>query len=96
MAERASKAVIVNDSPSQIRWAHVFAVDYDGNLWIADKINHVIKYIGNTVGAVYVVAGNFGTKGYFDGNVVKSLFNEPSGLYIWRSSAHNKVRARNK
>ena len=93
--ERASKSVIVNDSPSQISWAHVFGVDYEGNLWIADQVNHVVKYIGQQVGAVYVVAGTFGQSGYFDGNVVKSLFNKPSSLYIWRSSSHDKIRAGN-
>lgn len=93
--ERSSKSVIVNDSPSKIQWAHVYGVDYDGDLWIADKINHVIKFIGNSVGAVYVVAGTFRTSGYFDGNVVKSLFNTPSSLYIWRSSTHDSIRAGN-
>jgi hypothetical protein len=41
--ERASMSVVVEDSPSQIRWSHVFGVDYEGDLWIADKTNHVIK-----------------------------------------------------
>ncbi|CAI2372390.1 unnamed protein product [Moneuplotes crassus] len=42
-----------------------------------------------------IVAGTFGASGYFDGNVVKSLLNKPSGLYIWKSSSHNKIRAQN-
>ena len=93
--ERSSKAVMVNDSPSKIYWAHVFGVDYNGNLWIADKVNHVVKYIGQEIGAIYLVAGVFGTSGYRDGNVVKSLFNSPSSLYIWRSSTFQGIRAQN-
>ena len=88
-------SVVVSDSPSQIEWSHVFGVDYDGNLWIADQNNHVVKYIGQKVGAVYIVAGTFGTSGYFDGNVVKSLFNKPSSIYIWRHSSHNIIRSQN-
>ena len=93
--ERSSKENLVNDSPTLLSLSYTYSNDYDSNLWISDKNNHVIKYIDHVIGAVYIVAGVYGTSGYRDGNVVKSMFNKPTSIDVWRSSTHDQIRAKN-
>ena len=93
--ERSSKENLVNDGPTLLSLSYTYSQDYDSNLWIADKVNHVIKYIDKVIGAIYIVAGVYGTSGYRDGNVVKSMFNKPTSIDIWRSSTYDQIRAKN-
>lgn len=54
-------------------------VDEDGNLYIADTKNHLIRK-ATSAGAVTTYAGS--TKGYADGSSTEAKFNEPEGLAI--------------
>jgi sugar lactone lactonase YvrE len=62
------------DSPSAI------AIDNQGNLYIADTLNHRIRRI-DPHGNVTTIAGN-GTAGRRDGAAGQAQFNEPSGIAI--------------
>ena len=59
-------------------------VGSDDNLYVADRINHVIRKLERpgSPGGIWVVttfAGS-GRPGFFDGNGAVSMFNEPQGL----------------
>ena len=55
--------------------------DKDGNLYVADGGNHVIRKI-DTNGIVSTVVGIPGVKGYRDGNPDEAMFNAPDGVAI--------------
>jgi sugar lactone lactonase YvrE len=54
------------------------AVDTDGNLYIADVQNNMVRVI-TTTGIVGTLAGS-GIAGYADGTAAKASFNKPTGL----------------
>ncbi|GEP46085.1 choice-of-anchor D domain-containing protein [Brevifollis gellanilyticus] len=57
------------------------AVDSAGNLFVADRSNHVIRKISKT-GVVTTFAGQTGAWGHADGTGSAARFNEPSGLVM--------------
>ncbi|MCL2500988.1 MAG: S-layer homology domain-containing protein [Defluviitaleaceae bacterium] len=57
------------------------AIDKNGNLYIADTLNHVIRRISPD-GSVTTVAGRNGVPGYADGRGSAARFNEPSGIAV--------------
>ncbi|HEX4084043.1 MAG TPA: protease pro-enzyme activation domain-containing protein, partial [Chthoniobacteraceae bacterium] len=56
------------------------AVDSEGNVFVADCGNAVVREISN--GVVSTVAGQAGNSGYLDGLGTNALFNAPAGLAI--------------
>lgn len=57
------------------------AVDADGNLYVADRLNHRIRKIDMVAGTVSTVAGA-GTTGSRDGAAAEAQFNNPYGLEV--------------
>jgi sugar lactone lactonase YvrE len=57
------------------------AVDDEGNLYVAELLNHTIRKI-TPDGVVSTFAGVPGEKGYLDGKPLQSKFNEPMGVAI--------------
>jgi sugar lactone lactonase YvrE len=55
--------------------------DNEGNIYVADKNNHVIRKI-TTDGLVSTVIGIAGTSGYLDGSPEEALLNSPSGIAV--------------
>lgn len=74
---------------AQFRLPTSAAVDSQGNIYIADTGNHLIRLM-TTDGRVTVLAGQVGEKdaydqpigGYADGPVLEALFNEPKGIAV--------------
>jgi sugar lactone lactonase YvrE len=71
--------------------------DKNGNLYVADEQNNVIRKISNT-GSVTTVAGA-GVSGYLDGPAVTAEFNHPEGMVVDANgdiyvveSANNDIR----
>lgn len=60
--------------------------DQDGNLYIADSANHIIRKITRD-GVVSTVIGIPGIKGYVDGSPEDALFNNPTGVAIDKDGA---------
>jgi streptogramin lyase len=57
----------------------------NGNLYVADRMNHCIRMItldGNGGGIVSTIIGKGGVAGYQDGNPEDALFNEPRGVAV--------------
>lgn len=57
------------------------AVDDEGNLYVAELLNHTIRKI-TPDGVVSTLAGVPGEKGYLDGKPEESKFNEPMGVAV--------------
>lgn len=57
------------------------AVDADGNVYVADRMNHVLRRI-STQGVVTTLAGSPGGFGHADGSGSAARFNAPSDLTI--------------
>lgn len=57
------------------------AVDSEGNIIVADQMNHCIRQI-SLDGIVTTLAGQPGKAGYEDGDPDKSLFNQPTGVAV--------------
>lgn len=57
------------------------AVDQDGNVYVGDASNHVVRKI-TPEGFVSTLAGVPGKKGYLDGKPEESLFNWPGGVAV--------------
>lgn len=55
---------------------HDIALDNDGNLFVADQVNHVIRRI-STDNIVTTLAGAVGQEGCMDGQGSKARFNLP-------------------
>ena len=60
---------------------HGLARDAAGNLYVADRFNHVIRMV-STTGEVSTYAGQAGISGAADGSAGEATFNEPWGLNI--------------
>ncbi len=60
------------------------AVDSQGNVYVADSLNHTIRRITPT-GVVSTLAGLAGTSGSADGTGSAARFNEPRGVAVDRS-----------
>ncbi len=66
------------------------AVDSDGNLYVADSGNHVIRMI-TAVGVVSTYAGRAGTPGSTDGIGGAARFNSPSGVAVYQPAVPGPV-----
>lgn len=74
---------------AQFRLPTAAAIDRQGNIYIADTGNHLIRLLTSD-GRVSVYAGQVGEKdaygqplgGYADGTALEALFNEPKGLTV--------------
>jgi serine/threonine-protein kinase len=73
------------------------AVDTEGNVFVADTVNHAIRCIAPD-GAVTTVAGD-GTKGFADGPAFSARFNRPydvaagpGGILFVADESNNRVR----
>ena len=66
-------------------------VDNQGDVYIADTFNHVIRRFGVSAGEVHTVAGTPGVPGYTDGDALTvARFDKPGGIalyYDWRLGA---------
>lgn len=60
---------------------HGLTRDAVGNLYVADRFNHVIRMV-STTGEVSTYAGQAGISGAADGSVGEATFNEPWGLNV--------------
>jgi hypothetical protein len=84
--ERDSRAVILNDDPTQFFWSHTFNVDYRRNLWVADKKKHSLLYISKeseTWNAMFKIAGKEFVPGSRNGNIGKATFNNPISVCVY-------------
>jgi len=84
--ERNSRAVILNDDPTQFFWSHTFNVDYRRNLWVADKKKHSLLYISKeseTWNAMFKIAGREFVPGSRNGNIGKATFNNPISVCVY-------------
>lgn len=66
---------------AQFRDPKQICFDKDGNLYIADRGNHIIRKV-DTNGMVSTVIGIPGVSGYVDGNPDFAMFNNPWGVAI--------------
>ena len=57
------------------------AIDSSGNLYVADKVNDVIRKV-TPAGVVTTIAGTDGLVGSVDGTGTAALFNQPSGVAV--------------
>lgn len=57
------------------------AADAQGNIYVADEGNHVIRKV-TVIGAVSTVAGRAGESGLVNGSGPAARFNEPSGIAV--------------
>ncbi|MCC5941918.1 MAG: hypothetical protein JJU37_10285 [Balneolaceae bacterium] len=69
-----------NGTEASFRWPTSLAIDGDGNIFISDTRNHMIRKLTPN-GDVTVVAGN-GERGYADGEALNAQFHDPHGLAI--------------
>lgn len=69
---------------ARFKWPQGIAIDSDGNLYVADTGNFVIRKI-TPAGVVTTVAGAAGTSGYVDGNIGNARFGNPVALAVNRS-----------
>jgi len=58
------------------------AVDFQGNLFVADTGNSTIRYVDLQGGLVRTVAGRAGSPGLADGNGANARFSNPQGMSI--------------
>jgi len=58
------------------------AMDGMGNLYVADTLNHSIRFINMETGAVSTLAGMPGRKGMRNGAPNRALFSSPSGIAV--------------
>ena len=62
------------------------AVDSNGNVYVADKVNQVVRKITPS-GVVSTLAGQAGVPGYSDGDGTAAKFNYPDGIAVDSSGA---------
>jgi hypothetical protein len=53
--------------------------------WIADKLTHTIKLLEDD--RIYIVIGKLNKPGYMDGDVSSGMFNSPSAVVFYNSTA---------
>ena len=70
------------DEFTLFQWSDGFFLDSDYNVWIANKKEHIIKYIDKE-GFIFIIVGRIGESGYLDGDAVAALFNSPSSLVVF-------------
>jgi sugar lactone lactonase YvrE len=66
---------------AQFYWPAALAVDGQGNTFVADARNHVIRKV-TAAGAVSTFAGLVGVAGSMDGTGVGARFNQPQGIDV--------------
>ncbi|MDR1527686.1 MAG: IPT/TIG domain-containing protein [Dysgonamonadaceae bacterium] len=66
---------------AEFNYPEQITFDAEGNLYVADANNHVIRKIA-TNGLVSTVIGIGGTAGYQDGSPEEALLNTPSGIAV--------------
>jgi ELWxxDGT repeat protein len=66
------------------------AADADGNVYVADTANHIIRKISAN-GAVSTLAGKIGVSGKLDAAGVSATFNSPQGIAVVTSGASKGV-----
>lgn len=73
----------IKATQASVNYPWQVAVDPDGNLYIADRLNHRIRRVDNASGIITTVAG-FGRPGFEgDGSYATiALFNQPYGLTL--------------
>jgi hypothetical protein len=57
------------------------AVDHDGNVYVADTMNHTIRQV-TSAGEVTTIAGLAGVSGTNDGVADEARFNQPNGIAV--------------
>lgn len=57
------------------------AIDAEGNLYVADRGNHVIRRVSPS-GVMTTIAGVMDTAGHRDGDAGQALFNQPFGIAV--------------
>jgi sugar lactone lactonase YvrE len=60
---------------------HGIACDIDGNIYVADKNNHMIRKITISNSNVETIAGS-DTQGFADGTGTGASFNNPTGIFV--------------
>jgi len=85
------KTIASDGTNAQFHWPAGVAVDSSGNVYVADKNNHLIRKItkgadnaGDETWTVSTIAGD-GTKGDLDGAAADARFNEPYGVALDKS-----------
>lgn len=66
------------------------AADTDGNVYVADTANHIIRKISAT-GAVTTLAGKIGISGKLDAAGISATFNSPQGIAVVTSGTSKGV-----
>lgn len=69
---------------ARFKWPQGIAIDSDGNLYVADTGNFVIRKI-TPAGVVTTVAGAAGTSDYVDGNIGNARFGNPVAVAVNRN-----------
>lgn len=69
---------------ARFKWPQGIAIDADGNLYVADTGNFVIRKI-TPAGVVTTVAGAAGTSDYVDGNTGNARFGNPVAVAVSRN-----------
>ena len=70
---------------AQFNYPTAIAADSEGNLYIADTLNHVIRRI-DSYGNVTTIAGIPGSAGYVNGPAEQALFSSPMGIAVSKTS----------
>ena len=66
-----------------LRSPSAVAVDRDGNVFVADTGNHVVRMLERATGRVSTIAGVPGQSGFRDGAAAQALFASPKGLALY-------------
>lgn len=70
-----------SSSDARFNLPTAIAICPQGNLYVADTLNHAIRMI-DADGNVTTIAGTPGTYGFSDGTVDEALFNRPGGIAV--------------
>lgn len=73
---------------AQFNHARGLVVDKRGNIYVADTLNSVIRYLDLQTMQVTTVAGTPGEAGYKDGPAGEAVFNDPSAIAL---DSHNNL-----
>lgn len=93
-----SGSIDATGSAARFNFPGGIAIAADGNTFVADAMNHVIRKI-SPEGVVATFAGSAGQAGYVDGNAAAARFNGPQGIAVdaqgnvyVADSLNNKIR----